>query len=254
MGRPKGSKNIKTKPIQFEWQICKCGCNQLFECLATSKKVYIYGHNNKGKSLLLGYKRNEDFKSKHRVPRPYARIPRENRYCACGCGLTFICKENSKRTHINGHNYFGYSKQGCVDLPRLGSRLRYRSSWEEAAELNLDKDLRVLDLQFESVYIPYQFNGKTHMYKVDFTITLPNNQILLVEVKPDYRLEDPWEQAKIAAGYKYAQENRCIYQVWNETICFNQASVTTTLSEVIQMATIATQEIGLRDSLNSIAI
>lgn len=47
----RGEKNGNWNPSlhTFETRTCICGCNQTFECFINSKKLYIKGHNGKGK-------------------------------------------------------------------------------------------------------------------------------------------------------------------------------------------------------------
>lgn len=60
---------------------CLCGCREKVK----DGNKYVLGHNSKRKNS----------------PKY---IPRETRYCACGCGQSFECRINSKRKYILGHN------------------------------------------------------------------------------------------------------------------------------------------------------
>ena len=268
MGRPKGSKNLRKKLLQYEWRVCK-SCNSFFQTLENSKKVYCHGHNNRGKSLLLGYTRtrksveqgiatrqeiarergyyhSEETKrkaggsiSKAKTGKPYTEKTKQLRV-----GVAKKISEATCRNLVEHPEYWCSSryKQGWIELPRLG-RYYYLSSWEEAALINLDKNTDVLAVVKDKVRVPYIFEGSSHFYVIDFQIHMKEGITYLVEVKPDYLLTDPQTMLKIEAGRKYAASVGIDYQIWNDNICFNYDSVTTMLSGVTQIATTDNREI-----------
>jgi len=293
MGRPKGSKN--KKHILTEQRLCLCGCGASFVCKVNSKKMYMHGHNNRGSHINAGIKRTAEFKENLRQfnlsdknPR---RKPREERICKCGCGKTFVCMVASSRAYINGHNgritnkgekngMFGrkYTKEesvmhsirmtgfkrtseqkknysiaaakriasgknhsfgehGHLILPRLGEKIYYASSYEKAALLNIDKCEFVSFIQKDKLRLPYELSDGFHCYVVDFVITLNTGHICLVEVKADWALNDLVTKTKLEVAKRFAEENGFVFQVWGKEICFNHNSVTTKLTEAIQLAT-----------------
>jgi len=72
-------------------RVCKCGCGGRIKVKAYHSWYgipdYIRGHGNRGKHT--------------NYP---DRVPREIRFCECGCGETFECLINSKQRFIHGHN------------------------------------------------------------------------------------------------------------------------------------------------------
>ena len=80
-----------------EMKLCECGCE---EAVAPGRR-FIRGHNTRIRSKEL----IEDIANKRRG-RPRW-VPRETRFCECGCGETFECKENSKQRFILGHSSCG---------------------------------------------------------------------------------------------------------------------------------------------------
>lgn len=65
------------------------------------------------------------------------KIPREDRLCQCGCNITFICKVNSKRKFIHGHNKGMLNKNHSENAKKIigekskqnFSNAEYKSCW-----------------------------------------------------------------------------------------------------------------------------
>lgn len=252
MGRHKGSINKNKELHQLEYRQCICGCKNIFICEETSSQKYIYGHNNRGKSLLKGYKRDESFKNKIRKfnlsdknPR---RISREIRYCECGCGESFIVKINSKKKYVSGHNDNDLMRVNCgyYLMKRLGVEIRYQSSYEKKVLEILDNCKDVLSVSRASFRIPYMTSDfKTHMYCPDFLV-VTKNKTYIVEPKSTFIYNIHNGKEKLEVGKKFAKENNLGYLLIMD-VHKDFSSVTTTFSEVIQKATATTQELLGKD-------
>jgi hypothetical protein len=104
--------------IPREDRLCQCGCGNSFKCKINSKQRFISGHNRRGEhwsqevkdKISDGHKgkklSQESIKNRSKTIKARGSftkenhpgwIPREERSCECGCGTTFICRQNSKR-------------------------------------------------------------------------------------------------------------------------------------------------------------
>ena len=80
----------------------------------------------------------------------------------------------------------------------------YRSSWELTTIRHLNSNPNVTSVRYESVVIPYDFDGMQKNYVPDFLVENLQGETYLVEVKPKkFLLTDPKTQAKIEAAKVY---------------------------------------------------
>jgi hypothetical protein len=91
----------------------------------------------------------------------------------------------------------------------------YRSSWEKIFhEQNPE-------LLFESVRIPYHYNGCSHVYIVDFEDC--KNKILY-EIKPSSLIDDPKNLAKHKYAIQWAEKHGYVYKIITEhDICLKKS-------------------------------
>lgn len=115
----------------------------------------IYG---KEKAKEIKTKQSESGMEKHKGDKNGHWVERENRYCACGCGSTFICKATSKRKYMLGHGSKGKvsERKGKTYLEIYGSeekakQIRSKNSkshsgktWEEIFGVERTKELKLL--------------------------------------------------------------------------------------------------------------
>lgn len=89
-----------------------------------------------------------------------------------------------------------------------GQKIKFRSSWE-AAFFYLTPTLL-----YETVRIPYEWNGNTCTYIVDFFDPVTQT---LFEIKPIAIQRRPREHAKLCAGLQYAAVNNMRFIIIDET-------------------------------------
>jgi len=82
----------------------------------------------------------------------------------------------------------------------------YRSSWEAVYQYHYP------DAEYESLRIPYKFQGKECIYIVDF---IDYNRKVVCEVKPKELLNDNRTQAKISALNEWAKENEFTVELFD---------------------------------------
>lgn len=112
----------------------------------------------------------------------------------------------------------------------------YRSSWELATFIWLDKNPDVVHWVSEEIVIPYvcMIDKKIHRYFVDLFIKFKNGSIYLVEIKPNAQTHPPRtpkrrttkylaevltyhrNKSKWDAAAQYAQKHGFVWQIWDE--------------------------------------
>jgi len=97
--------------------------------------------------------------------------------------------------------------------------IHYRSSYELKALELLVENPNVKWIKYESIRIPYVYEYKRR-YIPDFLVEQYDNNNLIIEVKPKYRINEPINLLKFEAGIEYAKLNNMNYVVWTEEDLF----------------------------------
>lgn len=108
---------------------------------------------------------------------------------------------------------FGHNKHGHYTSTKTGVEMYHRSSWELAFMKWLDADPRVVSYQYESIRIPYCFNGNKRWYVPDFLVEWTGGVKYMYELKPKEFLDDERTQKKAFAACGYAHNNGLHYDV-----------------------------------------
>ncbi len=93
-----------------------------------------------------------------------------------------------------------------------GEHLRFRSKWEAIYYLVSLKN--GIDLEYEKIRIPYEFEGNCHNYIVDF---LSNQNKAIIEIRPKCRQTEKKEIAKFNAAKEWAKVNNFDFLLIDET-------------------------------------
>lgn len=109
---------------------------------------------------------------------------------------------------INGKRYL----KGYHDSPKAG-RVQYKSSWELQVFQQLDSDDTVETYVGEPVPITYEIEGRFREYYPDLFIKYKSGLEKLVEIKPQWQVSDPINQAKFKAAKALFGNN---FEVWTE--------------------------------------
>lgn len=122
-----------------------------------------------------------------------------------------VSSANSKRAASQS---FTSGKSGHHKSIKAGT-VYYRSSWEQRAYQLLDKDTNVLTYKTEPFVIKYQNEqGEIRRYRPDILVTFTDETQLLIEVKPQWCLEDPKTQLKLKAGNEWARQHGMPFEIW----------------------------------------
>lgn len=86
------------------------------------------------------------------------------------------------------------------------NNILFRSSWECAYMVNLDRDPNVISWASEEIIVHYKspIDKKYHWYFPDFLVTRINNgrkETILLEIKPDKFTRPPIKKQKITKKY-----------------------------------------------------
>ena len=119
---------------------------------------------------------------------------------------------------MNGEfNPYSYCKTGYFWSDKNGKLLHYRSSYELIVYKMFEVISKVVKYEVEVVVIPYKWaDGSVHRYHVDILVWYDDGTKELIEVKPEYKLEDDLVRLKIEAGKNYAEQNDMKFSVWTE--------------------------------------
>jgi hypothetical protein len=96
-------------------------------------------------------------------------------------------------------------KHGYVYSHRMNKKFYYRSSWEFKYIKFLDKLSSIKSFRYESLIIPYEWNGTHKNYVPDFVVEYKNNNVEIVEIKPLHKI-DSCVKSKIRAAKKYCKK------------------------------------------------
>lgn len=91
-----------------------------------------------------------------------------------------------------------------------------RSSWEEKYFRDLETRSDVASYDSEPVAIPYMFEGSRKLYHPDVVIRYTDGSCELQEIKPQYYVKFPINQAKFAAAEAYCKDLHMPFKVVTE--------------------------------------
>ncbi len=121
-----------------------------------------------------------------------------------------------KRLKENPHSFVGKSKKGYFFSKKNNKNLFYRSSYELKAFEILEKDNTVLSFEYEPFKIEYRFNNKLKNYLVDILVNYKDGSSELIEVKPNWQLNELSVIAKKEALASFAKTNNYKWSIWCE--------------------------------------
>lgn len=121
-----------------------------------------------------------------------------------------------KRKILNGewapniHNSFTHWKNEVIVK---GKVFKFRSSWEVEVFEQLKEIYPLSEIEYETLRIPYKYDGVEHIYVVDFYVPIKK---LAIEVKPTNSLFERQEQEKIRVCKEFCKQNNMIFIIFNE--------------------------------------
>jgi hypothetical protein len=100
----------------------------------------------------------------------------------------------SMRTKIRAREPIGRSFgliRGKFPSRKMGRMIHWESQLERDAVLLLEFSLRVIEYREQPFTIYYTANGDSRRYTPDFEVTLDSGEIIVAEVKPAKRIQEP---------------------------------------------------------------
>ena len=96
----------------------------------------------------------------------------------------------------------------------MNSGIHYDSSYEKRAMGLWETDPTISSFNRSKDRITYvnPVDGSSHVYLPDFIV----NDTRMIEIKPQYKLDDPVVQAKALAAEEYCSERGMTYEIWTE--------------------------------------
>ena len=181
------------------------GCSSTFLTKKETKKYCTQGcwtsHNNKKNTEETKRKRVESCKKTVATPEHKLKIKNSSRIAEARKAMSTLLKQrilDGTFTPCFTNSWTRWS--AFVDIE--GIVYKFRSSWEAVFYL-LNQDL-----SYESVRIPYVFEGKKSSYIVDFE---DSKNKILYEIKPASLKNNPKNIAKLKAALKWCKENNYKY-------------------------------------------
>lgn len=174
-------------------------------------------------------------------------------YCQCGCdGRTNIYKKGYVRRFIMGHSSktpesrsaqslraavqareaefspyvrFGRSVRGTHLSPKLGRPVNFMSLYEKKAFEILDLMQIISGYEEQPFNLPYSYEGNRCTYIPDVLVYLADGRKVLLEIKPESRLESRRVQAKHAAAQAFCRSKGMFFMVVTETQLFKEQKI-----------------------------
>ena len=112
------------------------------------------------------------------------------------------------------------SKKGSFRGKFPSKKNRTMIYWESLLERDYIKTLEfnpeVIRFESQPIEIEFWFQGKKRRYFPDFLVTLRTEEVYLVEVKPEKKVEDEENKIKAQVGEMYCKEQDWIFKVVTE--------------------------------------
>lgn len=155
--------------------------------------------------------------------------------CRCSCGNLVVVARDNLRTgntkscgclskNLSMERMIGLQLNGRVGM-RRGKRSKFISSKQniiiccdssyerKAVEMwEFDSSIRKYERCTDRITYVNPVDGSSHVYLPDFIV----DDTRMIEIKPQYQLDDPVVQAKAAAAEAYCSERGMTYEIWTE--------------------------------------
>jgi len=205
-----------------ELRECKCGCGEYLK--TKDSKRFVVGHALKGTKKTEEHKRKiglgnkgkfvsqesclkMSLAKKGRKQKPDTEEGKRNKSLA----RKKYIKENPDC--VTGNNY---GKGGYFFSKKNNKDIHYRSSYELLAYELLEQMSKVKYYDTEPFAIQYQYEGIDRRTIPDILITYTDETKELIEVKPEYMMDNLQTKAKLQAMASFAKDNDWKFDVWTE--------------------------------------
>jgi len=118
-----------------------------------------------------------------------------------------------------------------------GKVFKFRSSWELEVFQQLKDIYPISEIEYETLRIPYKYNGVEHVYIVDFYVPFKR---LAIEVKPRNSLLDEQEQEKMKICRKFCEQNNITFLIFDE----NKKSIVREILDSLGLLEVKKEKVG----------
>ncbi len=108
------------------------------------------------------------------------------------------------------------SKHGLFFSLKNNSNIHYDSSYELLAYQILEQLSKVKSYSRCRFSIDYEVNSSKHKYIPDILVTYDDNTKDVIEIKPEYKLNEGGVMAKFDAAKEYCKSNNMGFSIWTE--------------------------------------
>jgi hypothetical protein len=118
----------------------------------------------------------------------------------------------------NGVDFNKFYKNGFMYSEKCKKDIWYRSGLERQIFEKIEKDQNIITYRIEPFVIKYFYTSQkqNRNYIPDILCFYKNGEIKLIELKPEYQLEEQKNIDKFSAAQKYCNEKGMIFEVWTE--------------------------------------
>jgi len=121
---------------------------------------------------------------------------------------------------------------------KVGQKVfKFRSSWELEVFKQLKDIYPISEIEYETLRIPYRYDGVEHVYIVDFYIPFKR---LVIEVKPKNSLLDEQEREKIRVCKEFCEQNNMTFLIFDES----KKSIVKEVLDSLGLSEVKKQKIG----------
>jgi len=118
----------------------------------------------------------------------------------------------------NGVDFNKFYKNGFMYSNKCKKEIWYRSGFEKQIFEKLENDENIVTYRVEPFIIKYYYTSQkqNRNYIPDVLCFYKNGDLKLIELKPDYQLEEQKNIDKFSSAQKYCDEKGMTFEVWTE--------------------------------------
>jgi len=116
-----------------------------------------------------------------------------------------ISRDNARKIIRGTDKLKSFGHSGKVFLPRLRKMMHYRSHLEMRILQAIDSIPEVVELDGESIMIPYWWYGAVLNYVPDLLLKMLNGKVWIIEIKPLSQVNEEKNKTKFAAAREFCR-------------------------------------------------
>ena len=204
---------------KYQWNMvekqCECGCGRILT------RKYKVGIDSIPRFICGHFAKTVEGRKKMQEQTLGKLSPKKGKKCST-VTVDKMSKAAVRKIVMYGCNSGGYrcAKRGVFYSQKNQKEIKYESSYELQTYQKLEQDERVKNYDRCRFSIDYMFKDGIHKYIPDIHVMYIDNTEEIIEVKPEYLLEDNQNVAKFKAAKEYCKKNSLKFNVWIEKEIF----------------------------------